>query len=408
MKNSIYRDHLIYLSLVAVLVWIGGCFTGSAMSYTEWDFQLRTLAIPILLINSFIIYFLVLDLFKRQFIAFSTALLYLASSFHVDVFVYRIQFQVLLAEMFILLFFYSYRFNKWWRALSFLLVGILLNTKLLFVSVLLWGNKKVSSIQKIFSISAALIIFLYVSPLLFKEPMFLISQFKTIPLILKNLIFPLSFTILNLATVPSSFNVIDISIFGIVLFICAFFFKKNNTVKVILSFLLISLAGSFIPFKQISASEEYFYYYLPSSYPLVLFSFLLLIAFVMSKLKLRKNINKYIVISIGLYWMGSTVLIQKNFQEIISEWTYSINSLPESYNNEELIKLKYADLLIDNKLFESAKIFIEKQKNKFPNERWYLLLADIATAKGDLEEVENIHRDLNKSEAPIVNETFEN
>ncbi|MEA9354979.1 hypothetical protein SHI21_02140 [Bacteriovorax sp. PP10] len=407
MNNAIYKDHLLYLSLIAVLVWIGGCFTGSVMSYTEWGVQLKVLAVPILLINSYIIYFLILNFFQNKFISFSTAFLYLASSSHVDVFVYRIQFQVLLAEMFILLFFYSYQANKWWRALSFLLIGILLNTKLIFLSFLLLRNKKVSLMQKALSMSASLIIFLYVSPLFFKQPMFLLSQFKTIPLMFKNLIVPLNFTLLNIATITPFLNKVDVSMFAIILIACLFALKKNEIARIVFSFLLVSLVGSFVPFKQIYETEASFYYYLPSFYPLILLSFLLSIAFLMSKLEGKKNINKAIVIFIGLYWVGSTVLIQKNFQNIVNEWTYSIGFLPENYNDEEVLKLKYAEILVSNEKFESAKEFINKQKSKFPNERWYRLLVSIAAQNGDMVEVERIYKELSKSQTPLVNEEFE-
>lgn len=407
MINVIYKDHLIYLSLVAVLVWIGGCFTGSAMSYTEWSLQLKIFAIPILLINSFIIYFIILNLFENKFISFSTAFLYLASSAHVDVFVYRIQLQVLFAEMFILLSFYYYRFNKWWRALSCLLVGVLLNTKLAFLILFFLRNKKNSLLQKVLSISGFVIVLLYISPLFFKQSTFLLFQFKTIPFILKNLIVPMSFTLLNSAAITVAYNMIDIGIFILVLAVCLLTFKKNEIAKIILSFLLISLAGSFIPFKQVFETEEYFYYYLPSFYPLILLSFLLSIAFLMSKLEFRKNISAAVVIIVGLYWIGSNVFIQKNFQNIMQEWSYSIGSLPESFNNEEIIKLKYAELLVNNEMFDMAKEFIDKHKVKFPNKKWYEMLVSIAIKEGDILEVERVYKDLNKSQAPVENDIIE-
>lgn len=407
MENTIYKDHLIYLSLVAVFIWIGGCFTGNVMSYTEWGVQLKVLSIPFLLINSYIIYFLIFNFFKNKFISFSTAFLYLASTSHIDVFVYRIQLQVLFAEMFMLLFLYFYQVNKTWRSLSFLLIGILLNTKLIFLSFILLRNKNFSLKQKVLSGTACLLVLLYLSPLLFKHPVFWPSQFKTIPLMFKNLIIPLNFTLLNVAAITPSFNKIDLSMFVIFLIICLIFSKKNEVAKIILSFLLISLAGSCIPFKQIYETEDFFYYYLPSFYPLILLSFLLSTAFLMSKLEAKKNVNKAIVLLIGLYWVGSTVLIQKNFQNIVNEWTYSIGYLPENYNDEEIIKLKYAEILVSNKNFESAKEFINKQKNKFPNERWYRLLASIATESGDMVEVERIYKELSKSQTPLINEEFE-
>jgi hypothetical protein len=406
MKNAIYKDHLIYLSLIAILVWTGGFFTGSAMSYTEWAFWLKTFAIPILLINSFIIYLIIQNIFNNQFISFSIGLLYLASFTHIDVFIYRIQFQALLAEMFILLFFYFYRLEKRWKSLIFLLIGILLNTKLLFLSILLWRNKKFSLFQKVLSLASILIVLLYISPLMFKHPLFLQWQFKTIPLVFKNLILPLDFTILNLATITPSFNKFDISIFALFL-IYLYIFRKSNVARIIFSFVFISLAGSFIPFKQVYVSEDYFYYYLPSLYPLILLSLLLIIAFVMSRLEFKKNINRIIVIFLALYWMGATFIIQNNFQNIVNEWTYSIVSLPEHYNNEEIIKFKYAELLINNQMFNIAKMFIDDAKKKFPNERWYLMLADMAARKGDLEEVERVYKELNKSKAPLGNEEFE-
>lgn len=406
MKNAIDKDHLIYLILITILVWTGGFFTGSAMSYTEWAFWLKAFAIPILLINSVILYLIIQNVFANQFISFSIGLLYLASSSHVDIFIYRIQFQALLAEMFTLLFFYFYRLEKWWKSFVFLLIGILLNTKLLFLSVFLWRTKKNSVLQKALSLVSVLIVLLYISPLMFKHPLFLQWEFKTIPFILKNLILPLDFTILNLATITPSFNWLDASIFVIFL-IYLVAFRKSNVAKIVFSFILISLAGSFIPFKQIYVSENYFYYYLPSLYPLILLSFLLVVAFAMSRLEFKKNISKVIVVLLSLYWMGATFIIQNNFQNIVNEWTYSIASLPENYNNEEIIKFKYAELLINNEMFNIAKTFIDNAKIKFPNERWYLMLADIATRKGDLEEVERIYKELNKSEAPLDNEEFE-
>jgi hypothetical protein len=407
MKNTIYKDHLIYLSLAAVFIWLGGCFTGSVMSYTEWGVQLKILSIPLLLINSYIIYFLILNIFKNKFISFSTAFLYLASTSHIDVFVYRIQLQALFAEMFMLLFLYFYQVNKSWRSLSFLIVGILLNTKLIFLSFVLLRNKQSSLIQKVLSGAACLIVFIYISPMLFKHPVFWPSQFKTIPLMFKNLIVPLNFTLLNVGAITPSFNRVDLSILAIILATCLAFLRKNGVAKIILSFLLISLAGSCIPFKQIYETEEVFYYYLPSFYPLILLSFLLSIAFLMSKLEAKKNVNKAIVFFIGLYWVGSTILIQKNFQNIVNEWTYSIGYLPENYNDEEIIKLKYAETLVANEKLESAKEFINKQKNKFPNERWYRLLASIAAKNGDMVEVERIYKELSKSQTPLINEEFE-
>ncbi len=407
MKNTIYKNHLLYLSLIAVLVWIGGCFTGSVMNYTEWDLQFKVLSIPILLINSYIIYFLILNLFQNNFISFSTALLYLASPSHVDVFVYRIQFQVLLAESCILLFFYFYSFNKWWKALGFLLAAIVLNAKLLFVGVLLMVNKKLSLKQKTFFVAAVMVILIYLSPQFFKQPPFLLLEFKTIPFIFKNLLFPFDFTILNIAAITPALNVLQISMFTLFLFISLLFLKKYQIAKVIVGFLLVSLAGSFIPFKEVGISEEYFYYYLPSFYPLILFSFLLSIAFIMSKLVLKKGINKVLVVCIAIYWVGSTILIQKNFQDIVNEWHYSMTSLSDDYNNEEIIKFKYAEVLISNGLLTSAKVFIDGQKEKFPNERWYEMLAQIAESKGDMVEVDRVYKELRKSKAPIINDMFE-
>lgn len=408
MKDAIYKDHLIYLSLVAIFVWIGGTFTGSAMTYSEWGFQLKILSIPILLINSFVIYSITSNVFENKFISFSTAFLYLASSSHIDVFVYRIQFQVLLAEMFILLFLYYYQTNKWWRSLSFLLIGILLNTKLIFLSLVMLWSKRLTLKQKVLTLFGFLIVFLYVSPQAFKQPFFLYSQFKTIPLMLKNLIVPLNFTILNISAMTPSFNKIDISLSMAILAACIFALKKSEVAKIILTFLLISIAGSFIPFKQVYETEESFYYYLPSSYPLVLLAFLLSVAFLMSKLEVKKNVNKAMVIFIGIYWIGSTVFIQKNFQDLINEWSYSMGSLPENYYNEEIIKFKYAEILVNSKRFESAKLFIDNQKIKFPNKKWYELLASIAARNGDMIEVERVYKELNKSQAPIENEEFEN
>lgn len=407
MKNTIYKDHLIYLSLIAILVWIGGCFTGSAMNYTEWDLQFKVLSIPILLINSYIIYFLILNLFQNKFISFSTALLYLVSPNHVDVFVYRIQFQVLLAETCILLFLYFYSFNKWWKALGFLLAAIILNAKLLFLGVLLVGNKKLSLKQKTFFVAAVTVILIYLSPQFFKQSMFLLSQFKTIPFVFKNLLFPFDFTILNIAAITPALNVLQISMFILFLLIGLLFFKNNQVAKFVVGFLLVSLAGSFIPFKEAGMSEEYFYYYLPSFYPLILFSFLLSIAFLMSKLVHKKGINKGLVVCISIYWVGATILIQKNFQDIVNEWHYSMTSLPDDYNNEEMIKFKYAEVLINNNLLTSAKVFIDGQKEKFPNERWYEMLAHIAERKGDMVEVDRVYKELRKSKAPIINDMFE-
>lgn len=407
MKNKIYKNHLLYLSLIAVLVWIGGCFTGSVMNYTEWDLQFKVLSIPILLINSYIIYFLILNLFQNKFISFSTAFLYLASPSHVDVFVYRIQFQVLLAESCILLFFYFYSFNKWWKALGFLLAAIVLNAKLLFVGVLLMVNKKLSLKQKTFFVAAVMVVLIYLSPQFFKQPMFLLSEFKTIPFIFKNLLLPFDFTILNIAAITPALNVLQISMITLFLLISLLFLKKYQVAKVIVGFLLVSLAGSFIPFKVVGTSEEYFYYYLPSFYPLILFSFLLSIAFIMSKLVLKKGINKGLVVCIGIYWIGATILIQKNFQDIVNEWHYSMTSLSDDYNNEEIIKFKYAEVLVSNGLLTSAKVFIDGQKEKFPNERWYEMLANIAERKGDMVEVDRVYKELRKSKAPIINDMFE-
>jgi hypothetical protein len=185
------------------------------------------------------------------------------------------------------------------------------------------------------------------------------------------------------------------------------FLKKNEIAKIVTCFLFVSLGGSFIPFKEVGISEEHFYYYLPSFYPLILFSFLLSIAFIMSKLEFKKGVNKGIVVFISLYWIGSTIFIQKNFQDIVKEWHYSIISLPEDFNNEELIKIRYAEMLIGHDMLISAKVFINGQKEKFPNERWYELLANIAERKGDMVEVDRVYKELRKSKAPIINEMFE-
>jgi predicted Zn-dependent protease len=105
--------------------------------------------------------------------------------------------------------------------------------------------------------------------------------------------------------------------------------------------------------------------------------------------------------------MGSTVFIQRNFQDIVNEWTYSIDSLPENFNDEEMIKLKYAEVLISNGMLKRAKEFIDKQKTKLPNEKWYEMLVNIAYKNEDATEIERVYKELNSSKAPIVNEDIE-
>lgn len=91
----------------------------------------------------------------------------------------------------------------------------------------------------------------------------------------------------------------------------------------------------------------------------------------------------------------------------MQEWSYSMASLPEDFNYEEIIKLKYARLLIDNGYPDEAVRIINKTKIKLPVVKWYAMLLEIAARKGDRAEIEKIYKELSISKAPFENDEVE-
>lgn len=410
MRLISYKDQLIYLFLTSILAFVGALFTSDVIDYVEFGLNLKLLAIPFLLINSILIFFLTLNYVQESFIAFAISALYLVAPTHFDIFVYPFQFQSLLAETGLLTFFLLFQMNHSWKALLALLASVLLNTKLVMLIPFLWAMNRLTKQQKICTLAILSVVLLYLSPLMYRESYFAFDQFKTIFYIWEKLILSTSISVLNVATidpghydlfyiVPSLLIVTTILIYGV---------KKNhNVLKIISVLILASLLGSLIPYKQVFKTEDYFYYYLPSFYPMILLSFLVLMAFVLSSLNFKGKAPKILVGVLAIYWLSSTLYVQRNFQDIMQEWRHSISSLPQNFNYEESIKLKYTRLLIDNGYTDDAIRMINKTKIKLPAVKWYTMLLEIAAKKGDREEINKIYEELRLSRAPFDNDETE-
>lgn len=404
------RDHLIYLSLISLMAFVGACFSGNSLGHAEVELSIKIISIIILIISSFLVYFIILNHFQKSLIAFSVSALYLVAPTHFDIFVHPLQFQALLAEMFLLSFFILYQKDHIWKALIFLLITIFLNSKLIVLIPFLWGMKRLSILQKIYSVAVLGFLLIYLTPLMYKESFFAFNQFKTIFYIWENLVLAINTTILNISIIdPGHYSIWYLVISLITLLsLCVYGLKrKNDVLKIVMGLILASFIGTFVPYKQIFVAEEYFYYYLPSMYPMVLLSLLMLIACVLSEMSFREKMSKVVIGFIGIYWLGSTIYIQKNFQNIEFEWGHSMASLPQDFNYEQIIKLKYARFLIDTGRSGEAVKLIDKAKIEFPLVKWYAMLLEIANQRGDESEMEKIRSDLSKSAAPFENDEIE-
>lgn len=411
MMRLIYKDHLIYLFLISILAYVGACFTGNVMSHMQLGLNLKILAMPFLLINSFLIFFLILNYFDESLIAFTISALYLVAPTHFDIFVYPFQFQSLLAETGLLAFLFLYQMNHTWKALFALLVSLLLNTKLILFIPFLWGMKRLNKLQKVCALAVLSIVLLYLIPSMYQESFFAFDQFKTIFYIWEKLILAASVSVLNISVIdPGYYNVFYIVVsLLVVITILIYGLKKNHDVlKISSSFILASLLGATIPFKQINKTDDYFYFFLPSFYPMVLLSILILIAFVMHSLNLKGKFSKLLIGFLGIYWLCSALYVQKNFQNVMQEWSHSIAYLPEDYNYEAAIKLKYTRLLVDDGYPDEAIKIINSAKLEFPDVRWYSMLLEIASKKGDKIEMDKIYEELRLSKAPFKSSEIEN
>ena len=404
------RDHLIYLTLVSLMTFVGACFTGSDLGYTEVELSFKIISILILTISSFLIYFIILSYYQKSLIAFSVSALYLVAPTHFDIFIHQVQFQTLLAELCLLSFFILYQRDHLWKALLLLLIAIFLNSKLIVLIPVLWGMKRLSTLQKLYSIAVLGVLLIYLIPLMYKESFFSFNQFKTIFYIWENLVLATNTTILNISIIDPGHYSIWYLIISFIILLSLFVYgikRKNNVLKIVMGLMLASFVGTFVPYKEVFVSEEYFYYYLPSMYPMVLLSLLLLIAYVLSEMSFREKMSRLVIGFIGIYWLGSTIYIQRNFQKIEFEWGHSMASLPQDFNYEQIIKLKYARFLIDTGRLEEAVKLIDKAKIEFPLVKWYAMLLEIANQRGDEGEMEKIRSDLSKSAAPFENDEIE-
>lgn len=400
MKYLPCKDHLLYLALAGLLSLGGACFTVSVLN--ELEIVTKFFYLPIFFINALLVYNIVHGYYENAIISLCTSLLYLFLPTHLDIFLYPFQFQSILAETSTLLAVVFYKRERMLSSLLMIVFSQILNAKLIVLGLLPWLSKKFTNLHKIYSTLVSLLIFTFVFPLFFQGNTS-ITQFKVLINIVGNYLIPTSFSLIDLSIVDQSFfniqMLMSLLFFGVVSL--AFLKKKHSTFlfNIISIGLVVSILGAFIPFKT-SEFEDFNFYYLPSFYPGVWLVLIMVFANGLTYLKNQKSMLLLTAI-ISIYWQVGNFVNQRNFQDLIGEWDYSYELLPQDPIYERNIKLKYIGLLIENKQYEKAKIVTNEVKVKYLEAIWYNLLLEIAFKTNNQNEAESIFKELNLRRVPF-------
>lgn len=406
--NIPLKDHIVYLVLLSLLAFVGMYFLdGFAEAIGAGNFY-KVHVHLLLLFNAMIVYWFCYKDSQNFALSSCLSILYLVSPSHFDLFLFPFQFQALVAETFLLLFFMAYQLNLQVRSLIVFFLATLANSKLIAFSPILCLSKKYSLRQKAFLLISFLIYLVYLIPLFTEQKEFLLKSSKTIFYIGEILSLNPSQSFLNLALLTPDYHsgLFYAAITLVVLLGCWILFKKEEWRIPAFSLLFVAFLGSIIPFKQFSRNEEHLYFLTSSLYPNVLFLFLLALLNLLKKIE-RPKLAIYSAGSLIVLWILLGINFQISHYDRVIAWENALNRLPKDFNFEEKIKLKFATVLVEKGDDQRALAFINEAKQKFPREIWYAMLLNLASKKQDSQAVDQVYRDMAREQIPFNNPAFE-
>lgn len=368
-----YKENYFYLILFSIFLYSGMYFSEIYSSLNGLNTLFKIIPHVLLTINSFYIYRLSLEYSQDKLISFFAGLLYLASPLHLDLFLHPFQLQFILAETALYAgIYYSVLKNNWKTVIAFI-CATLLNASLLSLVPFLLYSKRINFKQKILLLINSSVILLYTFSAYFTQGFLVTDSLKTFFYIIESLIFPFNISLLNLAVInPDYFSRFFIVAILVVFVYLWWIFKdhENERHSFYKGLICAALLASIIPTNSIFKGNEQWYYFLPSSYPLLIQVFLVSFLFAWKKFQ-KFKIWKVVFCVYGLLWIGNNLFLQSNLQTPVEAWKYSFLRLPKDYNYEKYIKAHFLYMLIDHKKYEEAKNLINEAKEKFPNQDWY-------------------------------------
>lgn len=397
-----FKDQVIYLVLMSVLCYLGTLFIDQftvidsiPVFYSSWLVQV------ILLLNAVIVFFIAQAFTQNRWNSLIAASLYLVSPFHLEAFILPFQIQYLMAESLLIVYVWGYVYKYFNLSTVVLILASTLNSKLLALMPFHWISDSFTKKQKVYSALASIVILAFVFPS-FGEATFL-DNLKSLVFIFENLMVPISFPFLNYSIiVPGYYSELFSGLFALgILGLCIYIYKLNlKNANLIISIIACSLIGTVLPIKSIYTTEDTFFYFTPGIYPGFLLSSIGLIILLLIKFNNRSM--KIGLTCVAVLWLAVNVNLQKSWRSSLNAWDSSLSSLPAKIYYDEMIKYKWATVLLEKGQDKKAEALIIESKNVFRNERWYRLHLGLAVKNKDEGAIDRINDELIKNKIPYA------
>lgn len=395
------KDQFFYLFISAVAAYVGMWFSNIPEHTLLAGKYLFFTPFVILFFNSSLVYLIALKWVSDKQRAFFLALIYIVAPLHLDSFLFPSQWQAFLAEFFMLLSCYFWLMSRESWSMMSLIISMLLNVKLAFLGILVSICLRLKNTYKIFLCATSFSILIFTAISFYQRDYFFEEQLSSLSYVLLTAVSPLSMSSLNRAVLIPNYlstfmllfwlSTIGIAIFGL-------FLKKGKLRFIGLIWLSLFL-GSFLAAKEILGSGGFPYFFLPTSYSLILPLFLI---FINSYLDLLKNskIQQTIIAFIVLVWSAALISWERTSMDYVKMWKEELAVLPESYEHELEVKLTYAQLLMKKELYDDADKFIQLNKLKFPVEDWYQMLLTIYSSREDEVKFKQVYEEMIRNKVP--------
>ncbi len=369
--------------------------------FLKEGYYLHIVPMTLLVLNAFLICLLSLEISKDKIRARCMVLFYLLIPAHLDVFLFPYQWQMFVAESFLLISFLNFRVNEK-KFLTSLIVAICLNTKLVFLALFFAFLKEIDKKSK----SYLLIVFISVltfSVIGFYQNDYIVSDIiKTAYYQVISIVAPLRLNGFNAAVLLPDYNTSSsLIIMSLIFFFLggALYFSRNVMAKIAFFLYVAFFLGIFIPEKYILGTGGHSYYHLPTTYFLIPLIVLILLNWYWEKIR-GPYVLRIVLGIIALFWGAGLFSWQQSSTNIVNMWRMQMNNLPEKFNYEEDFKLTYAKLLIKYEKYDEAYEFIMANKHKYPIEDWYQMLLIIHSKKNDQKSFEKVYQELKDKKIP--------
>ena len=107
-----FRNHLMYIFVASLVIYVGMFFSKVPGYFLKEGYYLHIVPMTLLVLNAFLICLLSLEISKDKIRARCMVLFYLLIPAHLDVFLFPYQWQMFVAESFLLISFLNFRVNE--------------------------------------------------------------------------------------------------------------------------------------------------------------------------------------------------------------------------------------------------------------------------------------------------------